>query len=67
MGMSFMRKNKIFREWLRKAEEDFGFANASLKETKYYSQFIGEIVKFLVEIFCSPQCVHPQIPLCRFL
>jgi len=26
-----------------------------------------EIVKFLVEIFCSPQCVHPQIPLCRFL
>jgi len=28
---------------------------------------IQEIVKFLVEIFCSPQCVHPQIPLCRFL
>lgn len=33
-----MRKNKIFREWLKKAEEDFGFANISLKETKYYAQ-----------------------------
>lgn len=33
-----MRKNKIFREWLKKAEEDFGFASISLKETKYYAQ-----------------------------
>jgi HEPN domain-containing protein len=33
-----MQKNKIFREWLKKAEEDFGFARASLKETKYYAQ-----------------------------
>ena len=36
--MSFMQKNKIFREWLKKAEEDFGFARTSLKETKYYAQ-----------------------------
>ena len=33
-----MRKNKVYREWLKKAEEDFGFANISLKETKYYAQ-----------------------------
>jgi HEPN domain-containing protein len=33
-----MRKNKIFREWLIKAEEDFGFARISLKETNYYAQ-----------------------------
>lgn len=37
-GMSFMQKNKIFREWLKKAEEDYGFAQISLKETKYYAQ-----------------------------
>jgi HEPN domain-containing protein len=33
-----MRKNKIFREWLIKAEEDFGFARIALRETKYYAQ-----------------------------
>ena len=33
-----MRKNKVYKEWLKKAEEDFGFANVSLKETKYYAQ-----------------------------
>ncbi len=33
-----MRKNKIFREWLIKAEEDFGFARIGLRETKYYAQ-----------------------------
>ena len=33
-----MKKNKIFKEWLKKAEEDFGFARTSLKETKYYAQ-----------------------------
>jgi len=33
-----MQKNKIFREWLKKAEEDFGFARINLKETKYYAQ-----------------------------
>jgi HEPN domain-containing protein len=33
-----MRKNKVYEEWLKKAEEDFGFARASLKETKYYAQ-----------------------------
>ncbi len=37
-AVSFMRKNKIFKEWLKKAEEDFGFARTSLKETKYYAQ-----------------------------
>jgi len=33
-----MKKNKIFKEWLKKAEEDFGFARTSLEETKYYAQ-----------------------------
>ncbi|NWF93477.1 MAG: HEPN domain-containing protein [Syntrophaceae bacterium] len=33
-----MQKNKIFREWLKKAEEDFGFARTSLKQTRYYAQ-----------------------------
>jgi HEPN domain-containing protein len=33
-----MRKNKVYREWLKKAEEAFGFAQISLKETKYYAQ-----------------------------
>jgi len=53
-----MRKNKIFREWLRKAEEDFGFANASLKETKYYSQFIG----FPQSIILHKLLKQPLIP-----
>jgi hypothetical protein len=30
-------------------------------------EFNPEIVKFLVEIFCSPQCIHSQVSLCRFL
>ncbi len=33
-----MRKNKIYREWLKKAEEDFGFAKISLRESRYYAQ-----------------------------
>lgn len=37
-AVSFMKKNKIFKEWLKKAEEDFGFARTSLEETKYYAQ-----------------------------
>lgn len=33
-----MRKNNIYKEWLKKAEEDFGFAKIGLKESRYYAQ-----------------------------
>ncbi|MEW6482856.1 MAG: HEPN domain-containing protein [bacterium] len=31
-------KNKIVEEWIEKADEDFGFASISLKDTDYFSQ-----------------------------
>lgn len=30
--------NEIVKEWLKKAEEDFGFASTSLEDTNYYAQ-----------------------------
>ena len=33
-----MKNSKISHEWFQKAEEDYGFAVESLKDTNYYAQ-----------------------------
>ena len=33
-----MKTPEIANEWLRKAQEDFGFASASLEDNEYYAQ-----------------------------
>ena len=32
-----MKNSKVFQEWLAKAEEDYGFAVESIRDTSYYA------------------------------
>lgn len=33
-----MIENEVVKEWMEKAEEDFGFASLSLEQTEYFAQ-----------------------------
>ncbi|PKL46484.1 MAG: hypothetical protein CVV39_07145 [Planctomycetes bacterium HGW-Planctomycetes-1] len=33
-----MKPSEIAKEWLQKAQEDYGFASASLEDTEYFAQ-----------------------------
>jgi hypothetical protein len=57
--MNYIERFRRHYHKVRKVVSKFG--GTSISNLKI------EIVKFLVEIFCSPQCIHSQVSLCRFL